>query len=137
MSTGRAPVGDASRPLILVVEDYDVLRSVVRMTLEDEGYDVVDTADGAAALVRIQTMAPALILLDVAMPVLDGPGFVAAYRAQPGPHAPIILMTAAKDEPRWLAELGTIGHIRKPFDLDALVRVVADVVGAPRSARSG
>jgi CheY-like chemotaxis protein len=130
-------MGSARRPLILVVDDYDLLRSVVRMTLEDEGYDVADAADGAEALVLSQTVVPALIILDVAMPVLDGPGFVAAYRAQPGPHAPIVLMTAAKDEPRWLAELGTIGHMRKPFDLDALVRVVADVVGAPRSARSG
>jgi CheY-like chemotaxis protein len=135
--SASAPAADREHTgLILVVEDYDLLRSLVRMILEDEGYDVVDAADGAAALALTRTMAPALILLDVAMPVLDGPGFVAAYRARPGPHAPIVLMTAARDDPRWLTALGTIGHIRKPFDLDELVRVVANVVGAPRSARS-
>jgi CheY-like chemotaxis protein len=134
MNTIGASHGPGVLATVLVVDDYDLIRSVVRMTLEDEGYAVVEAADGAAALLLAKATAPALILLDLTMPVLDGPGFVAAYRSEPGPHAPIVVLSGAKDEEAWLTELGVVAHIHKPFELEELVTMVSRIVGVSERA---
>jgi CheY-like chemotaxis protein len=59
------------------------------------------------------------------MPVVDGWGFARAYRAQPGPHAPIVVFTAAVDARRRAAEIGAEGYLAKPFNLDDLRALVS------------
>jgi CheY-like chemotaxis protein len=78
-------MGDARR--VLVVEDSPALRHLLAMALADEGYAVHTAADGARALELLERLAPCLILLDLRMPVMDGPAFARAYRA-PAPPPP-------------------------------------------------
>lgn len=59
-------------PCVLVVDDDDRIRTVVTEVLQDEGYDVVEATNGAAALERLATVQPAVILLDMRMPVKVG-----------------------------------------------------------------
>ncbi len=122
-----------SRP-ILVVDDDEALRRLLFSALTDEGYSVLEAADGAVALARAREAAPGLILLDMRMPVMDGPGFAHRYRARPGPHAPIICVTAAPDAAVVAArgaQIGAVASLSKPFDLEELLALVHRHVPAP------
>ena len=121
----RRPAGPAPlRPTVLVVDDDDSIRQVVVAALQDEGYAVLEAPHGAAALDRITRHRVDLILLDMRMPVMNGWEFARAYGQSPGPHAPIITMTAATDAGRWGAEIGADTILGKPFDIDELLRAV-------------
>ncbi len=109
---------------ILVVDDDDIILSSVEFLLMDEGYDVVVAKNGQEALELSEQHRPRLILLDMKMPVMDGWEFVAAYRQTPGPHAPILVMTAAHNSASRAAEIGADCYIAKPFDVDLLVELV-------------
>ena len=110
---------------ILLIEDDPGIRGVVRMTLEDEGYAVVEATDGAAALELARRHGPSLILLDMRMPGLNGWQFAESYRALPGAHAPIVVLTAGQDAAGRAAEVGADDYLDKPFELDELVAVVS------------
>jgi CheY-like chemotaxis protein len=112
---------------ILVVDDDESTRQVVTAVLEDGGYEVVTARDGVAALDIVTHRRPDLILLDLRMPTVDGPAFARAYRAVPGPHAPIVILTAslAMETAEHTERIGAGGFIRKPFDVDALLESVA------------
>src|SRR5437016_11263308 len=86
-----------SSPRVLVVDDDRAVRDAFQLTLEIEGYEVVVAEHGEDALAKIKEAAPAVILLDVRMPVMDGPTFAQTYHKWPGPHAPIIVITATTD----------------------------------------
>ena len=112
------------QPLILVVDDDQDLREVIRQFLTDERYSVHTAPDGEAALALAAQVEPALILLNVRMPVLNGRGFPRAYRQRPGPHAPIILVSAVNNLAEVAQEIGVGEYLAKPFQLDDLLRVV-------------
>ena len=80
--------------------------------------------DGRVALAITAEHPPDVILLDYTMPVCDGPTFAAAYRRQPGPHAPIVLITAARDLDCRAREVRADDCLGKPFDLDELLALV-------------
>jgi CheY-like chemotaxis protein len=109
---------------ILVVEDDQETRDFLALVLEAEGYAVRTAHHGAMALELIQQQAPQLILLDMRMPVMDGWGFVRAYRSQLGPHAPIIVQTAARDAEQTAREVEADAFLGKPFNLEDLLAVV-------------
>jgi two-component system chemotaxis response regulator CheY len=115
-------MGDA-RP-ILVVDDDDSIRELIEMALVDEGYAVALATNGQEALDKLGAAQPRLILLDMAMPVMDGWAFAAAYRARPGPHAPIVVVTAAREAAERAAQVDADDFIAKPFDLDRLLETV-------------
>jgi CheY-like chemotaxis protein len=117
------PPPSGARP-ILVVDDDAALRRIVVALLTDEGYAVMEAADGAAALARAREGTPGLILLDMRMPVLNGWEFARRYRAQPPPHAPIICVTAALDAAARGTQIGAVASLSKPFDLDELLTLV-------------
>ncbi len=124
MRSARPPGG--SRP-ILVVDDDASLRRLLFWTLTEEGYSVLEASDGAVALARVHEATPGLILLDMRMPVLDGWEFARRYRARPGPHAPIVCVTAAADAAAVAArgtQIGAVASLSKPFDLDELLALV-------------
>lgn len=114
---------DDQRP-ILVVDDDEIILSTLALCLEDEGYAVVAASNGKEALERVEREHPRLILLDMKMPVMDGWAFATTYRERPGPHAPIIVMTAARDARSRAAEIAADGCLAKPFDLDRLLDLV-------------
>jgi two-component system chemotaxis response regulator CheY len=113
---------------ILVVDDDDLIRTTVESTLAEEGYQVMTAADGAAALDLVERHPPAAILLDMKMPIMDGWGFMRAYRQQPEPHAPIVVMTAAADAPRRAADVDARAYLSKPFELDEMLDLVGRMV---------
>ena len=117
-----------------MIDDEEAIRGLVTETLADAGYEVWEAANGAAALRLLEFGHPDLIVLDMNMPVLDGPAFVAAYRRGAGPHAPILVFTAAGNAPRYAAELAAAGTLGKPFDLDDLCDTIERHV-RPRYAR--
>lgn len=112
------------RKPILVVDDDESILSTVEFLLLDEGYSVVLATNGREALASAALRAPCLILLDMKMPVMDGWAFVTAYRAQPGPHAPIIVMTAAHEPGDRAHAVGAQAYIAKPFNIDQLLALV-------------
>ena len=109
---------------ILVVDDDSDIRDLIEIVLAGEGYDVRTAADGVAALEVVEQSPPKLILLDMRMPVLDGWEFARRYRAGPGPHAPIVVLTAARDAAARAAEIGADGYLGKPFNVVELVQLV-------------
>ena len=80
---------------ILVVDDDESIRQIVRLCLSDEGYSVSEAPNGRVALEGLHESRPSLILLDLRMPVMDGWEFARQYRQTPGPHAPIVAFVAA------------------------------------------
>ena len=109
---------------ILIVDDDENIRQIVRLCLSDEGYEVVEAENGVAALAALEKVHPSLILLDLRMPVMDGWEFARRYRAQPGPHAPLIAFVAALNAEQECADVETAAILAKPFDLDDLLEAV-------------
>lgn len=116
---------------ILVVDDDQGIRDFVGMALTDEGYDVVTAPHGAAALELASARVPSVILLDMRMPIMDGWEFARAYRQRPGPHAPIVVFTAARDAAERAAQIAADGVLPKPFDLTELLTVVGRHAAPP------
>jgi CheY-like chemotaxis protein len=114
-----------AQPRILVVDDDTSIRSFVEMALDSEGYAVSTATNGVQALAVTDQVHPDLILLDMRMPIMDGWTFARMYRDQAGPHAPIVVITAATDAGERAAEIQADGFLGKPFDLDELLVLVS------------
>jgi CheY-like chemotaxis protein len=124
---------------ILLVDDDESIRQVVSILLVDEGYVIGSVGNGQAALDLLDTFEPDLIVLDLRMPVMDGWEFVRRYRARAGPHAPIIAFVAALHAEQEQTEIGAVGLLAKPFDLDELLEVVdraLEQVGARKTLQA-
>lgn len=108
---------------ILVVEDDPDLRSVLRRSFEDEGFDVVLAGDGAAALQAAdREPAPDLFVIDIGLPDADGRDVCLALRAR-GRFAPVLFLTARDAITDRLAGFGAGGddYLTKPFAVSELV----------------
>lgn len=109
--------------LILVVDDDPDIRTLVHMVLEEEGYDVMAAGDGREALTRVQQRQPALILLDLNMPVMSGWELHEELRSrQIG--VPVVYMTAAQRARSEAESHGAQGYLAKPFGLNELLATV-------------
>jgi two-component system OmpR family response regulator len=126
---------------ILVVDDEEALRDLVTTALEFVGHTVETAADGLAALSLVPTFVPDLIVLDVAMPHLDGLEVCRRLRAD-GDTTPVIFLTA-RDAPRDIVEglaAGADDHLAKPFHLQVLIARIDAVMrraGASPGAAAG
>jgi len=109
---------------ILIVEDDDAVRDALCDALQLEGYRVVGAEHGGAAMQHLRTGArPCLILLDLMMPVMDGPAFrQAMLENQSLDDIPIVVITAAG--PQVVANLFSARVLHKPLQMDAVVEVV-------------
>lgn len=111
-----------SKP-VLIVEDDTTIREVMADALTEEGFPVLQAQNGEEALERIEHGEPGLILLDMRLPVLDGWGFARRLREK-GLSIPIVIVTATHNTEVWAKEIGAVGYLAKPFDLDDLLKVV-------------
>ncbi len=114
----------SARPRILVVDDVEDNREIVRARLESQGFTVATAEDGEAALAAVAANPPDLILLDVMMPNLDGIETVKRLKADAAlPFIPVILLTAKSDSKDVVAGLdaGADEYLTKPFDHGALL----------------
>ncbi len=108
---------------LLVVEDDGALRDTIAYNLRREGYHVVTAADGVAALRLAQQQPPALVLLDLMLPRLDGWDVCRQLRAQPETaRVPILMLTARAEESDKVVglELGADDYVTKPFSWNEL-----------------
>ncbi len=110
---------------VLVVDDDDDLRELVKLLLESHGTDVVAAADGVEAWERVQRDgAFSLILLDVMMPRMDGPQFLARLRASPYDHIPVVLVSGHLDSLAAAKLLGADAWLTKPLHFDELLATI-------------
>lgn len=113
----------ATKAMILLVEDEDTLRRVVRDLLEQEGYSVCEARDGSEALEQVDQHAPDLVLLDLNLPTVDGYTVLAQLRSRPATRdLPIIVLSARGDEENEVRvlRLGATDFLTKPFRPRAL-----------------
>jgi len=108
---------------ILVVDDDTAIRDSTSQILTDSGFRVVEARDGAEALRAIDVEQPALIVLDVQMPGIDGPAFARELRTRLR-RVPLVILTGVPDPKREADRCNAEAFLRKPFDADELVRLV-------------
>jgi two-component system, chemotaxis family, chemotaxis protein CheY len=123
-------------PYILVADDDPSILYLVADILRDEGYAVELARNGGEALDVIgRRDEPALVILDMRMPVVDGWEFAAMLRARQL-TPPILVMTAASNAREWAAEIEAVGYLAKPFDLDDFLREVSRLAPPPHTTGS-
>ena len=114
---------------ILVVDDDESLRELLRMHLSAAGYEVSTAADAIAAGYLVLRSPPDLILSDVNMPHMDGFEFVSALKSDKSlPEIPVIFLTSNEEGDHRGKELGAVGYLTKPVRADRLLELVAQHV---------
>ena len=116
---------------VLVVDDSEVIRTLIAVNLELEGFEVVQAVDGLDALEKVNEVRPDVITIDVKMPRLDGFDTVERLRADPRTSTMKIAMVTAcaqADDLRRGEKVGVDAYVTKPFDPSTLVRTVRDLV---------
>src|SRR5881398_581096 len=120
---------------VLLVDDEDSLRKVVKDLLERDGYIVSEARDGVQALDQVDRVGPDIIVLDLNMPGLDGYGVLSHLRSRPATaDIPVIVLTAKSDEDNEVRmfELGADDFLTKPFRARALSARLEAVLGRRR-----
>lgn len=121
-----------SAPLVLIADDDPQIRELLNLYFAKDGFAVAEATDGAEAIVKVQQLAPSLLILDIMMPVLDG--LEACRQIRKFSRVPIIMLTAcADDDERILGlETGADDYIAKPFNpREVVARVKAVLRRAP------
>jgi CheY-like chemotaxis protein len=122
---------------VLVVDDDEVIRQLIAVNLQLEGFEVLTAVDGQDCLERVRDIAPDVITLDVMMPRLDG--WVTAVKLRDDPltrDIKVVMITARAQEHdiRRGHEIGVDAYVTKPFDPAELIRTVRDLAGAGPAA---
>ena len=114
---------------ILVVDDDESIRELLRMHLSAAGYEVHVAEDAIAAGYLVLRSPPELIICDINMPHMDGFEFIAALKADATlPSIPVIFLTSYDEGDLRGKELGAVGYITKPVRADRLLALVAQHV---------
>ena len=115
---------------MLVVDDDPVIRRLITVNLELEGFDVAEAVDGQAALEAVVVRIPHVVVLDVAMPRLDGLATTAALRSDPSTSDIKIVIVSARAQQadvRRGMDAGADAYLTKPFEPEALIRCVREL----------
>src|SRR5262245_3740544 len=115
-------------PLVLVVDDNETNRDIIKARLATQGYEIAEAADGEQAIAATKSLLPDLVLLDVMMPKIDGFEVCRRLKSDPSlPYIPIILITAKSETNDIVTGLGSGAdeYITKPVNQKALVARVA------------
>ncbi|MBY0556670.1 MAG: response regulator, partial [Burkholderiaceae bacterium] len=126
-------------PQVLIVDDDRSTRSTLRHTLQRDGFQVEEAADGAQALAMLAVFQPDVILMDAMMPVMDG--FTACARMQELPHGaaiPVLMITALQDNAsveRAFAA-GASDYLVKPFTYDHFAQKLDQLLAPTRRAQA-
>ncbi|WP_435837346.1 response regulator [Streptomyces aurantiacus] len=124
---------------MLVVDDNKVIRQLIRVNLELEGFEVVTAADGVECLDVIHQVRPDVVTLDVVMPRLDGLRTAARLRADPRTrNLPLAIISACSQyEVENGLDVGVDVFLAKPFEPTELVRLVRQLLERRNTAGSG
>lgn len=118
-----SPRPSASGPILVVDDDWQ-MRDVLQQVLEDEGFTVETAADGQQALEQVVLNRPALLVLDMGLPLVDGFGVAAGLREAYADPPPIVVVTADGRAAEKARQVRAVGYLSKPFDLERLCAVV-------------
>ena len=113
---------EAKRP-VLIVDDEAAIRSTLVDILTGHGYPVRTAGNGAEALQIVGQVQPAVVLLDMRMPVMDGWTFARELKER-GIKLPLVVMAPNESVVRWCMEVGGVEPLGKPFDLRQLLHAV-------------
>ena len=122
---------DAARQTVLVVEGDLPLARLIEALLESAGYCLRCVGDGQSALDAVQASRPALILLDLTLPRLDGWEVLERLRAA-GDAPPVVLLTGHTRVSGRAASAGAAATVLKPFDIDDLLATVERLIAEQR-----
>jgi type II secretory ATPase GspE/PulE/Tfp pilus assembly ATPase PilB-like protein/CheY-like chemotaxis protein len=132
---GVAAEGRGRGATVLLVEDEDQLRRVMKDLLQREGYKVAEARDGIQALDEVDRHAPDVIILDLNLPGIDGYSVLAQLRSRPATRTiPVMVLTAKGDEDNEVRvfELGADDFVTKPFRARSLTARLEAVLGRHR-----
>jgi CheY-like chemotaxis protein len=122
---------------ILLVDDELAIVEVLTGILEDEGYRLIHAANGREAIAVIEQGQPDLVLLDLMMPIMDGRETLAAIRADARLSSlPVMLMSAAAP-PDDIERDHRTRFLRKPFDIDEMLRQIVEMIAGAVPEPSG
>ncbi|MDQ6651018.1 MAG: response regulator [Actinomycetota bacterium] len=119
---------------VLVVEDDEVIRSLIALNLELEGFEVSTAVDGSEAMAVLKAVDPVVVTLDAMMPNVDGYEAVRRIRADPDTAHVKVLMVSARAQRQDVARADRAGvdsYLTKPFDPGELVSAVRRLAGLP------
>jgi two-component system cell cycle response regulator DivK len=108
---------------VLLAEDNEANRELLREILESRGFEVSEACDGDDALLKATEVKPDLILLDIQMPQRDGLRTLQALRAGDFPHTPVLALTAfaMRGDRERLVDSGFDGYVSKPIQINLLL----------------
>jgi CheY-like chemotaxis protein len=113
-----------SNVVLVVDDDPDILEALSEI-LEAEGFEIRRARNGKEALEKLEPNPPQLILLDLMMPVMDGWEFAQRMRQKPSVATiPIIVLSADRNVGSKATDIGAVGHLAKPFELNDLLDMV-------------
>jgi chemosensory pili system protein ChpA (sensor histidine kinase/response regulator) len=110
------------RPVLIVDDDIETL-AAERQLLAESGFRVVEARDGAEALVVVQEDPPAVVVLDIQMPGMDGPSFARSLRKALR-RVPLVILTGVPDPKHEADRCNAEAYLSKPFDAQELVNVI-------------
>ena len=116
---------------VLIVDDDLDMIEVMELVLHDAGYKTRSALNGQQAMDAVASDMPALIVLDMLMPVMNGWQFAHAFRARYGRAVPILVATAAEHVQQRSGGLDVTDVLAKPFEVSDLLRIVARHVRLP------
>jgi CheY-like chemotaxis protein len=122
---------------VLVVDDDDVIRQLISVNLELEGFDVTTAVDGLDCLEMVKQVQPAVVTLDIMMPRLDGWEAASRLRADPDTAEIKVVLLSARAQEADLQRgdrIGVDAYLTKPFDPDELIATVRRLAGLPIQA---
>lgn len=119
---------------VLIVEDEFAIADLLEMVLTDEGHHVLTAANGRQGLACLaEGPPPDLVISDIMMPILDGVGLLKAMReAEAQRDIPCVIMSSMPEANVRERINGYTAFVRKPFQLAAMVQLVATILSAPR-----
>lgn len=117
---------------VLIVEDYDDTRDLMKFLVESYGYQVIEAADGIEAVDKVKQLHPDLILMDISLPMVDGLTATKFIRqVATAAKVPIIAVTAfGKSYYKKAIEAGCNDLIPKPLDFDTLEPIINQYLAA-------
>jgi CheY-like chemotaxis protein len=121
---------------VLVVDDDDVIRQLITVNLELEGFEVATAVDGQDCLDKVKDVNPAVITLDIMMPRLDGWEAASRLRADPDTADIKVVLLSARAQEADLQRgdrIGVDAYLTKPFDPDDLIATVRRLAGLPEA----
>ncbi len=110
---------------ILIVEDEDLHRLIIRKKLEDKGYAVIEASDGKAGLEILRTSHVDLAIVDLEMPIMNGMEFT-KWVKEINPEFPVVIITghATNFSPKEIINVNVDAFMHKPIDLDELIKTI-------------